>query len=309
MASSGSGNGPVRPKNVPPTLIARENPNLSNEVMRKIKEPHRPVLVVLTGNEIGRRVVVDRSLLIGRDPAADLPLSDALISWHHAIVEDRGDGFALSDLGSTNGTTVNGESKPEFILKPNDRIVFGATAVSFELQDALKEGFNENVDRLMNIDDLSGLFVRRKFDTDFRALVEASRGAGKPLSLLVMDLDGIKKINDTHGHLFGAFVIGQSGRLIGDIVGPKGIACRFGGDEYLAALPEHDVEAGNLVAEAILRAINSVPFIKDDIVLKPGISIGIAGFPDHATDAETLFQKADEALYRAKGAGKNRIAR
>lgn len=306
--SAQSGGGPVRPKHVPPTLIARENPDLSNEVMRKIKEPHRPVLVVLTGNEIGKRVVVDRSLLIGRDPAADLPLSDALISWHHARVEDRGDGFALSDLGSTNGTTVNGESKPEFMLKPNDRIVFGATAVSFEFQDALKEGYNENVDRLMNIDDLSGLLVRRKFDTDFRALVETSRGAGKPLTLLVMDLDGIKKINDTHGHLFGAFVIGQSGRLIGDIVGQKGIACRFGGDEYLAALPEHDLAAGNTVAEAILRAINSVPFIKDEIVLKPGISIGIAAFPDHADSAETLFQKADEALYRAKGAGKNRIA-
>lgn len=306
---SSSGGGPVRPKNVPPTLIARENPDLSNEVMRKIKEPHRPVLVVLTGNEIGRRVVVDRSLLIGRDPAADLSLSDALISWHHALVEDRGDGFALSDLGSTNGTTVNGESKPEFMLNPNDRIVFGATAVSFELQDALKEGYNENVDRLMNIDDLSGLFVRRKFDTDFRALVEASRAAGKPLTLLVMDLDGIKKINDTHGHLFGAFVIGQSGRLIGDIVGSKGIACRFGGDEYLAALPEHDMEAGCAVAESILRAVNTVPFVKDDIVLKPGISIGIAAFPAHADDADTLFQKADEALYRAKGAGKNRIAR
>jgi two-component system cell cycle response regulator len=309
VTMSSSGSGPGRPKNVPPTLIASENPNLSNEVMRKIKEPHRPVLVVLTGNEIGRRVVVDRSLLIGRDPAADLALSDALISWHHALVEDRGDGFALSDLGSTNGTTVNGESKPEFILNPNDRIVFGATAVSFELQDALKEGYNENVDRLMNIDDLSGLFVRRKFDTDFRALVESSRAAGTPLTLLVMDLDGIKKINDTHGHLFGAFVIGQSGRLIGDIVGQKGIACRFGGDEYLAALPEHDLEAGCSVAESILRAINSVPFVKDEVVLKPGISIGIASFPDHASDAETLFQKADEALYRAKGAGKNRIAR
>lgn len=304
-----SGSGPGRPKHAPPTLIAGDNPDLSNEVMRKIKEPHRPVLVVLTGNEIGTRVVVDRSLLIGRDPAADLPLSDALISWHHALVEDRGDGFALFDLGSTNGTTVNGESKPEFLLNPNDRIVFGATAVSFELQDALKEGYNENVDRLLNIDDLSGLLVRRKFDADFRVLVETSRTSGKPLTLLVMDLDGIKKINDTHGHLFGAFVIGQSGRLIGDVIGSKGIACRFGGDEYLAALPDHDATAGAAVADSILRAINTIPFVKDEIVLRPGISIGVAACPEHADDPEVLFQHADQALYRAKRAGKNRIAR
>ena len=277
--------------------------------MRKIKAPHLPVLVVMTGNEIGKRVVVDRSLLIGRAPEAELTLNDQMISWHHARIEDRGDGWALFDLGSTNGTTVNGESQAEWLLKPGDRIVFGATAVSFEREDALKVDFNETVERLLNIDDLSGLFVRRKFDAEFTALFDAARVAKCPLALLVMDMDGIKKINDTHGHLFGAHVIGQAGHIIGGIIRDRGIGCRFGGDEYLAALPELDCDAAMEVADQILRAINTVPFVKDGITLKPGISIGVAAYPADAEDTASLFQRSDEALYRAKQGGRNRISR
>jgi diguanylate cyclase (GGDEF)-like protein len=298
-----------RPPGAPKTLRASDNPGLGHEVLRKIKAPHRPILVVLTGNEMGTRVIVERSVSIGRDPSSDLALSDALISWHHARIEDRGDGWALFDLNSTNGTTVNGETRPEFLLQPNDRILFGTTAVSFELQDALQEAYNENVERLLNIDDLSGLFVRRKFDADFRSLLEEASRNGRPLSLLVMDLDGVKIINDTHGHLFGAYVISEAGHVIGSLLAQRGIGCRFGGDEYLAALPGMDIDSAEQVAHDILRAINRRQFVKDGIQLKPGISIGVAAFPGDATDAPSLFQRADEALYRAKASGKNRVCR
>jgi diguanylate cyclase (GGDEF)-like protein len=301
--------GRKRPSHAPQTLVREEYPDLAEQVMRKIKAPHQPVLVVLTGNELGTRVIVDRSLLIGRAPEADLSLSDQLISWHHARIEDRGDGFALFDLGSTNGTTVNGETQAEFLLRPNDRIVFGATAVSFEKEDALKVDYNEAVERLLNIDDLSGLFVRRKFDADFAALLDAARAAQEPLSLLVMDMDGIKKINDTHGHLFGAHVIGQAGHIIGTILQDRGIGCRFGGDEYLAALPKVDADAAAEIANDILRAVNTIPFVKDGVTLKPGISIGLAAFPADADGTASLFQRADEALYRAKQGGRNRVSR
>jgi len=267
------------------------------------------VLVVLSGNEVGQRVAVDRTLLIGRDPAANLTLTDGLVSWHHARIEDRGDSWTLVDLGSTNGTTVNGEKLAEFELKQNDRIVFGSTVVSFELQDGVAQAYNETVERLLNIDDLSGLYVRRKFDAELASAIDAARMRRLSLALLVMDLDGVKKINDTHGHLFGAYVIGESGRVIGQVLGARGFGCRFGGDEYLSALPGMDVEAAALVAEEIRAAIATHPFEKDGIPLKPGISLGVAAFPEHAQDPATLFQRADEALYRAKQAGKNRVSR
>lgn len=308
MSSSGSGPKP-RPTGAPRTIKAGEHPNLRDEVLRRIKAPHRPVLVVLNGADMGKRVVLERSVLVGRDPSCDLPLTDTMISWHHARIEDRGDSWTLFDLESTNGTTVNGERAAEFELKPNDRILFANTAVSFELQDALKEAYNENVERLLNIDDLSGLLVRRKFDSELRIAVEQARLEGTPLALLVMDMDGIKRINDTHGHLFGAYVIGEAGHRIGAIIKNRGIGCRFGGDEYLAALPGLDTAGGLAIAEEILRDINEHEFVREGVELRPGISIGVAGFPEDASDAVSLFQRADEALYRAKQAGKNRVMR
>jgi len=277
--------------------------------MHRVKAQYRPVLVVLSGNEVGRRVPVDRTLLVGRDPAVNLTLTDALVSWHHARIEDRGDSWALVDLGSTNGTIVNGDKRGEFELKRNDRIVFGTTVVSFELQDGVVQAYNETVERLLNIDDLSGLYVRRKFDTELTVSIDAAQVAGQRVALLVMDLDGVKSINDTHGHLFGAYVIGESGRLIGEVVGERGFGCRFGGDEYLAALPGIDVDTAAAVGEEIRQAVACYRFEREGVLLRPGISVGVAEFPSDATDVATLFQKADEALYRAKQAGKNRVCR
>jgi diguanylate cyclase (GGDEF)-like protein len=279
--------------------------------MRRVKAPHRPVLVVISGNEhdVGQRVVVDQTLLIGRDPQAALTLNDALVSWHHARLEDRGDSWTVVDLGSTNGIVVNGQAMPEGVLKPNDTVVLGGTVVRFELQDGLAQAYNQVVERLLNIDDLSGLYVRRKFDQELSAMIETARQKGTPVVLLVMDMDGIKRINDTHGHLFGAYVIGEAGKLIGNVIGGRGVGCRFGGDEYLAAFPETDENEGVEIAETIRQVIAEHPFEREGVPLRPGISIGVAGFPADAPDAATLFQRADEALYRAKQAGKNCVRR
>jgi diguanylate cyclase (GGDEF)-like protein len=284
------------------------SPTLSRAVVQAVKAPHRPVLVVITGNEMGSRAPVDRSILIGRDPECDLVLTDALVSSRHAMLEDRGDSWALVDLGSTNGTSVNGDKGKEFVLSRNDKIAFGRTVVRFEMQDQLEQAYDELVERLLNVDDLSGLLVRRKFDADLNAAIDAARARQVPIGLLMMDLDGIKKINDTHGHLFGAYVIGESGRVIGKVLEERGFASRFGGDEYVAALPGLDVEASRALGEEIRVAIAEHRFERESVPLRPGISIGVASYPESADSAESLFQRADEALYRAKRAGKNQVS-
>jgi diguanylate cyclase (GGDEF)-like protein len=257
---------------------------------------------------MGVRKRVDDSLLIGRDPECDLVLTDALVSSRHALLEDRGDSWTLIDLGSTNGTSVNGEKGKEFVLVRNDKIAFGRTVARFEMQDSLEQAYDELVEKLLNVDDLSGLLVRRKFDADLSVALEAARTRQEPLGLLMMDLDGIKKINDTHGHLFGAYVIGESGRVIGRVLEGRGFASRFGGDEYIAALPGVDRTGACAVGEEILRAIGEHEFEREGVSLHPGISIGVGGFPENATDVNSLFQHADEALYRAKRAGKNQVS-
>jgi diguanylate cyclase (GGDEF)-like protein len=286
--------------------------DITQTVSRAVEQadlaPHRPVLIVISGQEVGTRRPVDGSLVVGRDPDVDLVLTDALVSSRHALLEDRGDSWTLVDLGSTNGTTVNGEKGTEFPLKPGDKIVFGATVVRFEMQDRLAHAYAEHVEKLLNIDELSGLLVRRKFDVDLKAALDAARAASSPVGLLMMDLDGIKAINDTHGHLFGAYVIGESGRVIGRVLEKRGFASRFGGDEFIAALPSCTLAAATAIGEEIRAAIGTFAFEREGVPLRPGISIGVAAFPEHANDAESLVQHADEALYRAKRAGKNRVS-
>jgi len=260
--------------------------------------------VVITGEKMGLRRAVEGNVLVGRDPQAELTLPDAGVSWHHAMIEDQGGSYLVVDLGSTNGTTVNGHRSDEAPLQHGDKILFGKTTVRFEVQDPEDQAYDEMVSRLLNIDDLSGLYLRRRFDAELGQLLQVAASRSEPLGMLVMDLDGVKQINDTHGHAFGAYVIGEAGKVIGRVMEGRGIACRFGGDEYIAAIERVDLEGAVAVAEEICTAVTGHHYEREGIVLEPGISVGAAAFPTSAQSAQGLFQRADEALYRAKAAGK-----
>jgi diguanylate cyclase (GGDEF)-like protein len=301
---------PKRPGDNPMATVRFEVPDDGRaEALRLVRAKHRPALLVLTHAEVGVRCVLERTTLVGRDPQAGLALRDPGVSYRHAIVEDRGDAWAVLDLGSTNGTLVNGELVSERLLVAGDRIAFGKTIVRFEVQDAVDQQYDEVLDRLLNVDELSGLYVRRKFDRELRALIDAAQLRDEPLGLLVMDLDGVKKINDAHGHVFGAHVIGDSGHVIGKVLGERGIASRFGGDEFLAALPNADLARTEALGEELRAAIDAHPFAYEGVPLDVTISVGVASLPESATDPMSLFRVGDEALYRAKQAGKNRTCR
>jgi two-component system cell cycle response regulator len=291
------------------TMPLDDRSMVGDKVIEALKAPWRPALVVIRGAHMGQVRKLDGTITVGRDPEAELVLTDVGVSWHHSRVEDRGDSWAVIDLESTNGTFVNGSRTSECTLQPGDRLAFGPVLARFEVQDALDQAYDDFVEKMLSIDDLSGLYVRRKFEPELEAMIVAARASGGSAGLLVMDLDGVKAINDTHGHLFGAYVIGEAGHVIGRVIEGAGVGTRFGGDEFCAALPGFDTAQTAALGEQILAAINNHPFIKDSVVLHPGISIGAASFPADAPDRSSLFQRADEALYRAKQRGKNRVCR
>lgn len=291
------------------TLRLDDATPFQQEIARSVRNHYRPALVVMSGTRVGDKQVLESgNSVIGRNPDAEVCLDDAGVSWEHACIEDRGGSFAVVDLGSTNGTVVNGDKVTERVLAHGDKLVFGTTMVRFEVQDAADQAFDEFVARLINVDDLTGLYLRRRFDAELEMLLAQATVEAGSVGLLVMDLDGIKKINDTHGHAFGAFTISEAGRVIGKVVEGRGIACRWGGDEFLAAFPRCDLEQTVAVAEEIIRAIHDHRFEREGAVLEPGISIGASAFPAVAGDAKKLFEAADEAMYRAKRGGKNRVS-
>ncbi len=266
-------------------------------------------LLVIQGAEsdLGTHVMLDRPVTIGRDPDVELPLADGSISREHIRIDRAPDGrYLLSDLGSTNGTLVNGERVTAHILSEGDKIFLGASVVKFGYADGLDMDFHNKLEELVGTDALTGLLLKRKFDAELELALARALAAGEPIAVLVMDMDGLKQINDTHGHPYGGYAIAEVGAILRDVVGARGEACRFGGDEFMCYLKRHTRDAGLKVAEAIVDRVRTHHFEKDGVIIQPTISIGVAVCPDDGDSGDLLFEKADQALYRAKAAGRDR---
>jgi two-component system, cell cycle response regulator len=287
------------------TLRIEEPDAFRSSVAGAIKRDLAPRLVVIAGPDVGTSLRLTRSVTLGRGRGADEVLTDESVSTTHVRFEDRGDAWALVDLGSTNGTRVDDELVSEMLLRHDTKIQIGTTILRFEIQDSTDQAYDELVQRLISLDDLTGLYQRRRFDRELTALL----AAGEKVALLVMDLDGIKRLNDARGHLFGAHVIGEAGRRIGLLVReiPGAFGARFGGDEYTVAAPRIARDAARIFAEKLRGEIADIAYLKDGIELRVGVSIGLAVAPDDATQLVPLFSRADAAMYAAKAAGKNRV--
>jgi two-component system cell cycle response regulator len=157
-------------------------------------------------------------------------------------------------------------------------------------------------------DALTGLHNRRYMETHIGTLVEQAASRGKPLTVLVLDIDYFKSINDTHGHDAGDEVLREFAFRIRKSIRGIDLACRYGGEEFLVVMPETDVGVATMVAERLRRRIASEPFAiqQGARTVELTISIGIAGVTA-ADDAASVIKRADQALYRAKRDGRNRV--
>ena len=157
------------------------------------------------------------------------------------------------------------------------------------------------------VDELTGLYNRRylveQMERDF---ARASRQRS-PLSLLMIDMDGLKTINDRFGHNEGSEFLKQLGKIIKSNTRASDVAARLGGDEFVLLAPETDIEEAHEVGERLLSETRQYQRQIEGWEVGMSISIGIASYPTHASDVEDILKKADEAMYEAKRAGKNRL--
>jgi diguanylate cyclase (GGDEF)-like protein len=275
--------------------------------------PRTPVLVVVQGDQIGRRYLLNEpELTLGRDPGrAQLAIRDPSVSGEHARVrvDLAAQRFALADLGSRNGTFVNGCRVASTTLSEGDKIFVGETVLKFTFHDSIETHYHSQLDELMHVDSLTGLYVRRWFDFEYPKEFERMRELGRPFSVLMMDMDGLKQINDQHGHQMGSYCIAEAGKLIKRALEPNGVGSRFGGDEFVASLRNCGIDDALEIGEEIRRAVEHFEFRRGDVCVAPTISIGAAELAPGVQRAEELTRLADDALYRAKKAGRNAVSR
>jgi diguanylate cyclase (GGDEF)-like protein len=170
---------------------------------------------------------------------------------------------------------------------------------------------HREVVRLATVDGLTGLNNHRTFQERLeRELERARRYAGKQtatVSLLMMDIDYFKKLNDSYGHRAGDEVLKKIGAIIAENIRAIDIAARYGGEEFVAILPETTCQGAAATAERIRHAVGSTVLDVEGVQITLTLSIGVASFPEDATHRELLIETADRALYAAKHTGRNRV--
>jgi diguanylate cyclase (GGDEF)-like protein len=166
----------------------------------------------------------------------------------------------------------------------------------------------QRTEQLTITDDLTKLFNSRYLNLYISREIKRCKRHGIPLSVIFLDLDGFKGVNDAYGHLAGSRTLTEVGGILVEAVRESDILARYGGDEFVVVLPETPPSGALVIAERIRKAIESHPFLKDQgLEARISASFGIASYPDHALTPEGLIQKADQAMYRVKERDKNGI--
>jgi len=168
---------------------------------------------------------------------------------------------------------------------------------------------NRRLAALATTDPLTQLFNRRAFLERLNVELDRARRYGHSLSLLVVDVDHFKAINDTAGHLVGDRVLGELGAVLSSTVRAVDVVARYGGEEFVVLLPETTLDGGVAFAERLRELLECKRFTgRPELPVQLTVSVGVASYPDsHVHSADDLFARADEALYRAKQAGRNQV--
>lgn len=273
-----------------------------------------PCFIVIAGGTVGQMYKLTKDdIYIGRATDAEVRVDDEGVSRRHARVSlTPGEQVILVDLGSTNGTFVNGAKVAEQVLRDGDKVQIGSTTVlKFSYQDALEENFQRKLFDSAVKDGLTGIYNKKYFmdriETDF-AYAKRHRS---PLTLLLFDIDHFKNINDTRGHPAGDHVLRELAALVKKTVRNEDVFARFGGEEFAVLMRDVDDAKALVLAERLRRLIEAhvIEFEGQRIPVTVSIGIGTlsANTSPPIADSAELVNRADQYLYTAKRAGRNRV--
>lgn len=284
--------------------------------------------IVLTNDVFSRLVGEDSEMLVGRSPLSfrwDLSGDDLeQLPWQTALeTGERVTGMPLKLLLENDTLSFNvnvapiedgrGQSRGVLItfddvtpLEAKNRDLASMLARLSETQRVIEEK-NRELEHLATRDPLTGCLNRRSFLAAYARCFAAALKQGKPLSVLMLDIDHFKKINDTYGHMVGDQAIKAVADVLVTATGERVPVGRYGGEEFIVALPQFDTDSAVRAAEQLRKAISRLAG-DDELPLDAmTVSIGVASLQAGIKQQEVLIDQADKALYRAKESGRNRV--
>ena len=273
----------------------------------------KPVLVMISGPQLGRSFNIDKEeFMIGRVENCDLQVEDDLVSRHHCKILLTPDGAQIVDLASTNGTLVNGRRVDKVFLKEGDQLQVGSiTIFKFSMQGEAESKFIGELFTAATKDFLTNTYNKRFFQERLESEFFYTLRHGANLSVMVLDIDHFKNVNDSYGHIVGDTTLKLVAQHLSISTRKDDFLARFGGEEFVILMRDCDLEQARTLAEHLREGIEKLTIKANQTEFKISISIGVATITSlnqkTFTSAQSLLQRADEQLYKAKQTGRNRV--
>ncbi len=270
----------------------------------------RASLVRMNGPTAGEPIVLaNGAVTLGRGRGAEIAFDDEGVSRLHASIRHEAGDYVLTDLGSRNGTTVDGRSVDRHVLADGDVIRLGPrSALRFTLTDDEGDELIRHLYRSSTSDLLTGAFNRRHFDERFAAEVAYAARHRTQLGLLMFDLDHFKRVNDSFGHAAGDAILRHVAALVTARLRVEDVFARYGGEEFVVLLRNIDVAGAGRAAERLRAATAATRPVFRGSLIPVTISVGCATLAEcEIASCASLLELADRRLYRSKSAGRNRV--
>ncbi len=278
-------------------------------------EPPPKYLIMVEGGLPGKMYPLnDMESILGRSVENSIQLFETTVSRKHArFTVDMNGEVGLTDLGSTNGTYVNGQRllpHAPIWLRNGDRVRFGeSTVLKFMSLDSQDERFQRDLFERLVRDPLTGLFNRGYFLDQIVHLKGKCRESGLGLAVMLMDIDHFKTINDSYGHEAGDRVLKEVAQRLRESTRPDDLIARYGGDEIIVALPVAMTDIARERAERIQQQVSDRKVQVGNRHVRVSVSLGMTyGLPNGSRPPHALISEADRALYQAKRNGRNQVS-
>lgn len=262
-----------------------------------------------TGPGMGNRFPLgEQPLVIGRGADCEVRINDHSVSRRHARIQPGADGYYAVDLQSTNGTYVNDVPASMYKLKDGDYLRIGNCIYRFLMGGNVEAEYHEEIYRLTIIDALTDIHNKRYFLEFLDRELSRSSRYERPLSLVMIDIDRFKLINEELGHLGGDFTLRELAARIKGNIRKEELFARYGGEEFAIVLPETHLAGAINLSDRLLRVVGEHPFQYEDQIYTVTISAGVVTTQGekNITPPE-LIRRADEKLYQAKREGRNKV--